>query len=46
VEKNQQLYVLLALIECHSIIASFDLWMLKVRHDVFALVIKFLGVDW
>jgi len=46
VEKNTQLYVLLTLIECHFAIASFDLWMSKVRHDIFALVIYFLGDDW
>jgi hypothetical protein len=43
--KNQQLYVLLALTECHFV-TSFDLWMSKVGHDVFALVINILGVDW
>ncbi len=42
----KQLYVLLVVIKCHSIIASFDLWMSKARHDIFALVINFLGNDW
>jgi hypothetical protein len=45
VGKNQQLYVLLSLTECHFVTSSFDLWMSKVRHDVFALVINILGVD-
>jgi hypothetical protein len=34
------------LVECHSIIASFDLWMAKGGDDIFALVIKILKVDW
>jgi hypothetical protein len=42
-EKTKQLYVLLALVECHSVTTSFDLWMSKVGHDIFALVIKILG---
>jgi hypothetical protein len=41
VGKTKQLYVLLALIECHYVIISFDLWMSKVGHDIFALVINF-----
>jgi hypothetical protein len=46
VEKTKQLYVLPSLVECHFVTSSFDLWMSKVRHDIFALVINFLGVDW
>jgi hypothetical protein len=46
VEKKKQLYVLLALAECHSTTTSFDLWMSIGGHDIFALVIKFLGADW
>jgi hypothetical protein len=46
VEKTKQLYVLPSLVECHFITSSFDLWMSKVGHEVFALVINFLGVDW
>jgi hypothetical protein len=42
VEKTKQLYVLETLIECHSITTSFDMWMSKVGHDIFALVIYFL----
>jgi hypothetical protein len=45
VEKTK-LYVLPALVDCYYIIASFDLWMSKGAYDIFALVIKFLGVDW
>ncbi len=45
-EKTKQLYVLLASTKCHYAIASFDLWMSKGGHDIFALVINFLGVDW
>ncbi len=45
-EKTRQLYVLLALAKCHSAITSFDLWMSKDGHDIFALMINFLGVDW
>jgi len=31
-EKTKQLYVLLALIECHFTTASLDMWMSKARH--------------
>ncbi len=44
-EKIKQLYVLLALIKCHYATTSFDMWMSKVGHDIFALVINFLGND-
>ncbi len=37
---------MLALAECHSTTTSFDLWMSIGGHDIFVLVIKFLGVDW
>ncbi len=43
-EKTKQLYVLTTLVECHSAIISFDFSMLKVGHDIFTLVINFLGV--
>jgi len=46
VGKTKQLYVLPTLIECHSVTTSFDLWMSKVGHDIFALVIYFLKDDW
>jgi hypothetical protein len=43
-EKIKQSYVLPTLVECHSTIASFVLWMPKGAHDIFALVINFLGL--
>jgi len=43
VEKTNQLYVILALVECHFATANFDLWMFKGTYDVFALVINFLN---
>jgi hypothetical protein len=44
--KTKQLYVLPNLIECNSTITSFDLWMSKGVHNIFALVIYFLGANW
>jgi hypothetical protein len=44
-EKTKQLHVLPTLEECHSTIPRFDLWMSKVGHDIFTLVINFLGDD-
>jgi len=41
VEKIKQLYVLATLVECHSTTTSFDLWMSKVEHDIFALGLNF-----
>jgi hypothetical protein len=41
VEKTKQLYVLATLVECYSITVSFDSCILKVGHDIFALVINF-----
>jgi hypothetical protein len=46
VEKTNQLCILLALVECHFAIVSFNLWMFKGAYDVFALVINFLNSDW
>jgi hypothetical protein len=46
VEKTKQIYVLPKLIDYISTTSSFDLWMLKGVHDIFALVINFLGCDW
>jgi len=40
-EKNNQLYVLLALASCYSVTTSFDLWMSKGAYDIFAFVIIF-----
>ncbi len=43
--ETKQKYVLPKLVECYSII-SFGLWMSNGEHDIFALVINFLKVDW
>jgi hypothetical protein len=40
------LYVLLALANYYSIMVSFDLWMSEGAYDIFAFVIKILGIDW
>jgi hypothetical protein len=45
-EKNKEEYVLPKLKQCYYVIASFDLWMSKGAHDVFALVISFLNEEW
>jgi len=45
-EKTKHLYVLPASIKCHYAITSFDLWMSKPSHDIFALVIYFLREYW
>jgi hypothetical protein len=45
VEKMKQVYVLPKLINYISTIASFDVWMSKGAHDIFAFVIKNLGSD-
>ncbi len=45
VEKTKQSYVLLVL-EKINFATSFDLWMSKGVHDIFAIVINFLRVDW
>jgi hypothetical protein len=42
----EQEYVLPKLGECYYVTTSFDLWMSKGTHDIFAFVINFLGVDW
>ncbi len=41
----KQVYVLPKIIDYISTIASFDVWMSKGAHDIFALVIKKLGSD-
>ncbi len=46
VEKMKQICVLPKLIDCIFATLSFDLWMSKGAHDIFALVIKKLGCDW
>jgi hypothetical protein len=45
VEKIKQIYFCL-LNKCYCVIASVDLWVFKGAHDVFALVINFLGLNW
>ncbi len=40
----KQVYVLPKLGDC-IFVTSFDLWMSKGAHDIFALVINFLGFD-
>jgi hypothetical protein len=42
VEKTKLLYVLLVLTK-FNFVTSFDLWMSKGVHDIFAIVINFLG---
>jgi hypothetical protein len=46
VEKMKQEYVLPTLKQCYFATTSFDLWMSKGAHDVFALVINFLNEKW
>ncbi len=46
VKKIKQTCVLLFLEKCHSIITSFDFWIFKGAHNVFAFVIIFLGFNW
>jgi hypothetical protein len=46
VEKMKQVYVLTKLTDCISTTTNFDLWISKGAHDIFALVINFLGCDW
>ncbi len=44
-KKTKQVYVLSKLIDHIFAIGSFDLWMSKGAHDIFAFVINFLGFD-
>jgi len=46
VEKTKETYVLPLLDDYSCAITSFDLWMSKGAHDVFILVINFLGSYW
>jgi hypothetical protein len=46
VEKTSEQYVFLALAYYFFATVNFDLWMSKGAYDVFALVIKFLNMDW
>jgi hypothetical protein len=45
IEKTKQKYVLPLLDNYIIIITSFDVWMSKRAHDIFALVVNILGVD-
>ncbi len=45
VEKTNQLYVFLALAECHFVRVNFNLWMSKGAYDVFTLVNNFPSSD-
>jgi hypothetical protein len=45
VEIKKQKYVIPKLKECYFATPSLDLWMSNGAHDVFALVINFLGTD-
>jgi hypothetical protein len=42
IEKTKQTYVLLVLTNCVVVITSFDIWISKGEHDIFALVVSFL----
>jgi hypothetical protein len=46
VEKTKETYVLPLLNDCSCVITSFHLEMSKCAHDVFVLVIIFLGSNW
>jgi hypothetical protein len=46
VGKTNQTYVFPLLNECYCVTGSFDLWMSKGAHDVFALVINFFECNW
>ncbi len=45
-EKKKIIYVLPKLTNCIFAMASFDMWMSKSEHDIFALVINLLGFNW
>lgn len=45
IENTKQKYVFLVLANCVSIITNFDIWRFKGAHDIFALVMKILGVN-
>jgi hypothetical protein len=46
VKKMKQVYVLPKLTNCLFVTISFDLWMSKGAHYIFALVINFLRSNW
>ncbi len=45
-DKTKQVYVLPKLTYCISTTTSFDLWMSKGAHDIFALIINVMGSNW
>jgi hypothetical protein len=45
-EKTKQIYGLVVFVDYMSTIASFDIWMSKAAHDIFTLVVIFLGKNW
>jgi len=45
-KKTKETYVLPLLNDCSCAIVNFDLWMSKCAHDVFILIIMFLGFYW
>jgi hypothetical protein len=46
VEMIKQLYVLLTLVKCNYVTVNFDLWTSKGAHNIFGLMISFLGTNW
>jgi len=46
VEKTMFTYVHPTLVDCISATCTFDLWMSKGAHDVFAIVVNFLSNKW
>jgi hypothetical protein len=46
VEKTKQEHVWPELIDCIFMTCIFNLWMSKGGHDIFDLIINFLGYDW
>jgi hypothetical protein len=46
VEQNEKIYFLPKLANYIFTTSSFGLWMPKGAHDIFVLVINFLGYDW
>jgi len=46
IQKTKETYVLPLLNDYSCVATNFDWWMSKGAHDVFVLVINFLGFDW
>jgi hypothetical protein len=38
--------VFLAIVQCVTVIATFDLWMSRLGYDMFTLVINFINPSW